>query len=295
MTTDPATMNPANPLPTDVFQVELRRDVVEATGPDTAAFLQGQLSQDVAGLAVGESRYSLLLQPQGKVDAWLRVVRAGDETFLLDVEQGWGEAVIRRLERFKLRTRCSLAMLDGWRCWAARGTDPSAVAGLVGSTVAVVVAAWPGTPGFDALGAGLGPFDGIVVADTDRYLAARIAAGVPALGAELDDSTIPAEAGSWLIERSVSFTKGCYTGQELVARVDSRGSNTPRKLRRVEAIGGLLDGAELFVGQEPVGVVTSATADGRSALAYLKRSVEPPATVELAGGVAVRVDPLPEG
>ena len=161
--------------------------------------------------------------------------------------------------------------------------------------MAVVVTAWPGTQGFDALGAGLGPFDGIVVVDTDRYLAARIAAGVPALGAELDDSTIPAEAGSWLIERSVSFTKGCYTGQELVARVDSRGSNTPRKLRRVEAIGGLLDGAELFAGQEPVGVVTSATSDGRSALAYLKRSVEPPATVELAGGAAVRVDPLPEG
>ncbi len=292
MRTDSATTNPATSA---VFQVELRRDLVEAAGPDTATFLQGQLSQDVAGLAVGESRYSLLLQPQGKVDAWLQVIRTGDETFVLDVEGGWGDVVIRRLERFKLRTRCSLALLDGWRCWSVRGIDASAVPEAIGSTALVVAAHWPGAAGFDVLGVDLGPLDGFAVADADRYLEARIAAGVPALGAELDDTTIPAEAGSWLIERSVNFTKGCYTGQELVARVDSRGSNTPRKLRLVEAEGGLVVGAELFAGQEPVGVVTSAAADGRSALAYLKRSVEPPVTVELADGVAVRVDPLPEG
>ncbi len=277
----------------DVFAAEVPRDVVEATGPDTASFLQGQLSQDVAELPLGESRYSLLLQPQGKVDAWLRVTRTGPETFLLDVEAGWGQAVIGRLERFKLRTRCSLRIVDGWRCWAVRGTDEANLSHPVAPGVLVVAAHWPGCAGYDLIGEQLEAPLAIAVDNTDRYLGARIAAGVPALGAELDDGTIPAEAGTWLIERSVSFTKGCYTGQELVARVDSRGSNTPRKLRLLEAAGGLAVGAELHLGPELVGVVTSAAAHGRTALAYLKRSVEPPSTVQLAGGEAVRVEPLP--
>src|SRR5690606_7561419 len=61
--------------------------------------------------------------------------------------------------------------------------------------------------------------------------ALRIECGVPAMGAELTDATIPAEAGQWLIDASVSFSKGCYTGQELVARIDSRGGNVPRPVR----------------------------------------------------------------
>ena len=67
----------------------------------------------------------------------------------------------------------------------------------------------------------------------DAYEAVRIECGVPAMGSELTERTIPAEAGQWVIDRSVSFTKGCYTGQELVARIDSRGGNVPRHLRGI--------------------------------------------------------------
>lgn len=67
----------------------------------------------------------------------------------------------------------------------------------------------------------------------------RITAGVPRVGAELDPSVIPAEVGRWFVDGSASFTKGCYTGQELVARVDSRGSNTPRHLRVITVTGGV--------------------------------------------------------
>jgi len=284
------------------FQVAIDRDVVAASGPDAATFLQGQLSQDVAGLAVGESTYSLLLQPQGKVDAWLRVTRTGDTAYLLDVEGGWGPAVVARLERFKLRTKCDLQVLEGWTCWAVRGAGAGSLRATAdaapGSDAWVLPSRWPGDEGaFDRLGPSLGPLDGVPVADAEQYVAARVAAGVPALGSELDDSTIPAEAGPWLIDRSVSFTKGCYTGQELVARVDSRGSNTPRKLRMVRSTAALAAGAELRADDgSVVGTVTTAAVavGGSAALAYVARSVEAPATLRTAGGDEVRVEPLPQ-
>lgn len=295
--TDPAATDPTptDPAANAPFQALVDRDVVRAGGRDAATFLQGQLSQDVAGLAPGASSYSLLLQPQGKVDAWLRVTRLDAETFLLDVDRGWGDAIVTRLNRFKLRTACDLERLEGWTCWAVRGLDAAAAAAGGLADEIVVDAGWPGLAGFDRLGPQLAALPGIEIADTDRYVAARVAAGVPAMGSELDESTIPAEAGAWIIERSVSFTKGCYTGQELVARVDSRGSNTPRKLRLVRGVG-LTPGATLQLDGESVGTVTTATAAGTSGLAYLKRSVDAPAVVALAVlGGAVDVQPLPGG
>ena len=76
------------------------RDVVSASGPETVAYLQGQLSQDVTRLAPAESAWSFILQPQGKVDAWFRITRTGDDSFLLDVDAGWGEVLLARLQRF---------------------------------------------------------------------------------------------------------------------------------------------------------------------------------------------------
>ncbi|MGD9752839.1 MAG: folate-binding protein YgfZ [Acidimicrobiia bacterium] len=277
------------------FQARIERDVILAEGVDAAGFLQGQLSQDVVGLADGAGAHSLLLQPQGKIDAWLRVTRLGPERFLLDVDGGHGAAVIARLERFKLRTRCQLTTLADWACWAVRGLDGAEVAPVDGEVRAAV--GWPGTTGFDRLGpaAALAPLPGVELADTDRYAMARIEAGVPAMGAELGPDTIPAEAGQWLIDVSVSFTKGCYTGQELVARVDSRGSNTPRKLRRLRAAGqGLSAGAALQLDGDDVGEVTSAVAGSAVALGYLKRAVPVPATVR-CGGLSVSVEELPGG
>ena len=88
----------------------IRRDVITAAGPETEAFLQGQLSQDVAALAIGDAAPSFLLQPMGKVDAWLRVRRLADDAFALDVEEGHGDATLTRLNRFKLRTKSDLTL-----------------------------------------------------------------------------------------------------------------------------------------------------------------------------------------
>ncbi len=128
--------------------------------------------------------------------------------------------------------------------------------------------------------------DLVVSAETmERY---RIAHGVPAMGAELTDDTIPAEAGQWLIDASVSFTKGCYTGQELVARIDSRGGNVPRPVRLLVVDGEfpVASGAEVRLDGQPVGTVTSATpplSPGHPGLllAPLARSVAVGATVEV--------------
>src|SRR5438045_395653 len=100
--------------------VPLERDVVLVSGPEAVTYLQGQLSQDVEALGVGASAWSLLLQPSGKVDAWLRVTRLADEELALDVDPGHGDPVLARLQRFKLRTQAELARRQ-WTGWALRG------------------------------------------------------------------------------------------------------------------------------------------------------------------------------
>jgi folate-binding protein YgfZ len=121
---------------------------------------------------------------------------------------------------------------------------------------------------------------GVAEGDAEAYEAWRIAAGVPRMGAELDERTIPAEAG--VVDRSVSFTKGCYTGQELVARVDSRGSSTPRRLRSIvlDAAGPAAGDALTAEGRE-IGVLTSVS--GVHALGYVRREAADLTAAEVAG------------
>jgi folate-binding protein YgfZ len=264
------------------FAAWVDRDVVRASGPDTVTFFQGQLSQDVAAMVDGESRWSLLLAPTGKVDAWLRVTRVADDEVILDTDAGWGDAVVARLQRFKLRTKCDLEPVDGWRCRAVRGTtvdDPSARAIV-----------WPGVVGVDLLGPAddVAPPSGIPLRD-DAYEELRIESGVPAMGRELTESTIPVEGGQWLIDASVSFTKGCYTGQELVARIDSRGGNAPRPVRGLRLSAPATVPAEVTSTDGKVlGNLTSVYET--VALAPLPRSVVPPADVLVDGHPAQVVD-----
>lgn len=242
------------------------RDVVLVRGADATTYLQGQLSQDVARLDVGESSWTLVLQPQGKVDAWCRVTNIGDGEFLLDIDAGFGDALVTRLERFRMRVKVEME-LQHWDLHAY--DEPLAEGNVIDAPIVA--------PSFDGLGVDvIGPALDQPAghkASAVGHLRRRIEAGVPAMGFELDDSTIPAEAG--IVNRSVSFTKGCYTGQELVARVDSRGSNTPRRLRIVSGTGPAPSPAsELTADAKTAGVLTSVapTDDGWVALAYIRRS-----------------------
>jgi folate-binding protein YgfZ len=297
--TDPLTDYQA--FRTTAGALELSRDFVRAAGPDATSFLQGQLSQDVGGLAIGASTWALLLQPQGKMVALLRVLRVGDEEFVLETDTGYGAAVVERLNRFKLRVKCDLDPLD-WRCVAVRGPASHDIA--PGGTGTVVVADWPGLDGADLVGPSPEPPAGAVPSSLEAYEAVRIEAGIPVMGRELDERTIPAEAG--VVERSVSFTKGCYTGQELVARIDSRGGNVPRRLRGLVLAGDaasarppsgatVRDDAGKDVG-EVTSVAFSPRLEAVVALAYVRRAVEPPAGVDVAwegGSSPARVEALP--
>ena len=98
----------------------LDRDVVVVSGPDAIGYLQGQVSQDVEALAVGASAWSLVLQPQGRIDAWARISRVADDAAVLDVDAGFGPALVARLARFKLRVKADIEPLP-WRCVAVRG------------------------------------------------------------------------------------------------------------------------------------------------------------------------------
>ena len=278
--------------------VELARDFVRVAGPDAITFLQGQLSQDVAGLAAGASTWALLLQPQGKVVALLRVLRVADEELVLETDAGFADAVIERLNRFKLRVKADVDPL-AWRCLAVRGPAAHDLASTGAGTV--VTADWPGLAGADLVGPSPVPPPGAAAAMIEDYEAVRIEAGIPVMGRDLDDKTIPAEAG--VVDRSVSFTKGCYTGQELVARIDSRGGNVPRRLRGLVLAGDASPppGAVLHDAEgKDVGAVTSvAYSPGLGAtvaLAYVRRAVEPPAEVEVTwegGATSARVEALP--
>jgi folate-binding protein YgfZ len=131
----------------------------------------------------------------------------------------------------------------------------------------------------------LGPRPEIREGGADQYETARVGAGEPAWGVDVDESTIPHESG--LVPVSVDFDKGCFLGQELVARIDSRGGNVPRHLRRLES----LDGGAMTVGTDlrhegkSVGSVSSAA--GRLALAMVHRSVQAEDIVEVDGMRAV--------
>lgn len=275
-------------LVADAAAVELPRDVVRASGPDAISYLQGQLSQDVAALAHGASAWSLVLQPQGKVDAWLRVTRTADDEVVLDLDAGFGEALIARLNRFKLRVKAEIEPLT-WRCVAVRGPAAQAPPGAV-----VARAAWPLIGGFDLLGPSVAAPAGMPEADLEAYEVRRIEAGLPRMGAELTERTIPAEAG--VVDASVSFTKGCYTGQELVARIDSRGGHVPRLIRGVRLDGPLPPaGTALAVDGREVGALTSVAihpSGGGVALASVRRDVEIPARGSCGEAVAV-IDAVP--
>ena len=138
-----------------------------------------------------------------------RVTRTADDHFLLDLEAGFGDAVLARLQRFKLRTKAELG-LEHWSGLALRGPGAAAIEPPSGSHALAV--AWPGVDGVDLLSAGELALAGVPLVDTSMLDALRIECGVPAMGAELTEATIPAEAGQWLIDCVRELHEGLLHG-----------------------------------------------------------------------------------
>jgi len=218
-------------------QCRVKRDFVCVQGDDAESYLQSQLSNQIAGEPVRSARWSLLLDPTGKLVAAVRVTRFEDTVFVLDTEPGFGDAVVARLNRFKIRVKAEIGTLD-WQCVALRGPGTRSTAdalGRVASDGLVVDAWWGGDDAVDLVGATVADVPDVAQCSDAEFDALRVAAGWPIAGIDFAAGCIPAETG--LVRTAVSFTKGCYPGQELVERMDSRAVTAPFTLRLVDDSG----------------------------------------------------------
>ncbi len=238
------------------------RSFVQVAGPGAEAYLDRMLSNDVAALGPGESCEALLLTPKARVIAPLVVLRRGHEDFLLLTEPDLGERVRAELLRSRFAAKAEIELEEH---------TSHVVFGGEGLPTGDY-----GEPAAEVLDAELA-----VTVSADELELLRVRAGTPAWGREIDDRILPAEAG--LTERAVSFTKGCYPGQEPIARLHYRG-HANRGLR-VLALAEVpeLESEVVYEGKS-VGRITSAAAgpEGVVALAYVRREV--PADAELAVG-----------
>jgi tRNA-modifying protein YgfZ len=254
------------------------------TGPDAASYLNRMVSNDVEALEVGDAREALLLTPKARVIATMTVWRRGPDDFLLLTEPDAGERLARELLRSRFAARCEIASEDH-RSTVVLGESPLATE----SHKHGVPTADYGVPALELVDHE--PPEEAEPIGEDELERLRILARTPRLGRELDDRVMPAEAG--LDERAISFTKGCYPGQEPVARLHFRGH--PNRGLRVLALDGpdlpAFD-AELTLEGKVVGRVTSAaheSGNGIVALAFVRREVPEDATLELSGRTARQV------
>ena len=240
---------------------------MRVAGPDAADYLQRMVSNDVEALGVGEACPALLLTAKARVIAPLLVLRRGEEDFLMLTEPELGDQVRALLTRMRLRARCEIEL-----------EEHSSVV-VLGGTEGGFATDFPGAR--ELLDAELAP-----TLDAAELELRRIEAAVPRWGREIDDRILPAEAG--LDVTHIDFGKGCYPGQEPVARLHYRG-HPNRGLRVLELDDVPEIDAELVYDGKSVGRVTSAArrADGSAvALAYVRTEVPEDARLEPAHGPA---------
>jgi folate-binding protein YgfZ len=268
---------------------------VALVGPDALGFLQSLASQDLADLPVGASRHSLLLEPQGKLTADFVVVRVADDELWLRCEPDVAPLLAAGLARFKIRVKVEIEdRSEGYAAVVLRG--PAALDAVPAYPAGVhrIERPWADVPGVELVG----PAATIVSIEPDAPQATiedlevlRIELGVPRQPVDIDERTIAQEAG--LERTAVSFTKGCFLGQELVCRIDSRGRVT-RTLRRLRPTAPVEVGAEVRTADGTVvGTVSSAEVSprvGPVALATLRHDVAPGAELRIDGIVTTPLD-----
>ena len=242
------------------------RGVLTITGADRAAWLQGLVTNDVASLAPGETRYAAYLTPQGRMITDLNVISRADR-LLLDVPAPLAASLRERLDGLifaeDAQVLDSSATLE---VWSSIGPNNGAI------TDVIVEAGQPHGVSYPEI-------------NLDTFEVVRIERGIPRFLADMDTETIPLEAG--IEDRAISFTKGCYVGQEVIVRVTHRGGGrVAKKLVRWKADPSAavvpLAGARIFSEARDIGRVTSAAfSQGREAvvgLGYVHRDFVDPGT-----------------
>ena len=286
------------------------RTILRLTGKDPVGMLNAVITNEVPKEA-DRGVYAMLLNPKGRVQTDLRVVRAGEDVFV-DTEPEGAGAAREILGRYAPFSRVKMEDLSG--SWSVLGLYGPRAEGLLGGllglaehasaavevggpTLLAVGVTFP-VPGFDLLG----PSEdtgaarafliehGAVPATPLAYEAARIAAGVPRFGADITPENFPGESGA--LGRAVSFEKGCYPGQETVARMRYRGHPNKTLHRLVIEGTEARAGAEIVQNGKTVGAVTSVSpvpADGRLlALGYLSRGADIAGDIR-SGDAGIRV------
>jgi tRNA-modifying protein YgfZ len=290
------------------------RGFIDVLGPDGTEYLQGQLTNDVEAVAVGEGQYAALLDRKGHLQADIRLIRVGETAILLDTEPGTKDAALRHLTMYSIGRDVQVGdataergavSLIGPRAAEIAGTAPLPEFANEATAVAGIDVVAVGTrDGIDLL---------LPLAERERAVAAlveagavevspeaaeivRVESGTPRFGAEMDAGTMPAEAG--IVEDAVSFTKGCYIGQETVARLHYKGKPN-RHLRGLRLSGAAAPGAALRLGEKEVGTLGGAVVSpalGPIGLAIVRREAEPGTSLTVGeDGVTAEVVALPFG
>lgn len=306
---------------------EPERGLLAVEGGDRLRWLDGMISADVSALAPGPQRsgaYGLFLTPKGRIVADLHVLQLGDSLWL-DLAAEAASAVRERLEAYVVSDDVTLT--DRSADWGRLCVEGPRAAELLARAGAAAVPAlapgswsqaragatelrvaaygWSGEPGFQlfvARGAvaalrqtlrDVGERHGLVEGDLAALEILRVEAGIPKFGAELDEEVLPAEAG--LTEIAVCFDKGCYVGQEIVARLDARG-RVQHQLVGLRFESAAEAGQSLRAQEREVGEVTSACLSpqvGPIGLGYVRRDFAEPGTLLEAEVGPVRVSGLP--
>lgn len=257
------------------------REFVGVVGPDAARYLQAMVSNDVEALAIGDACDALLLTPKARVIAPLTVLRRGVEDFLLLTERGLSERVRTTLVRSRFAAKCAIEVEEHSSSLViGREPPPGGIANRDYGVAAYELVDDE-------------PPDWSEISD-EELEALRIHAGTPRFGREIDDRVLPAEAG--LDERAVDFAKGCYPGQEPIARQHYRG-RVNRTLRVLAVEGDTLPeyDSELTSDGKVVGRVTSAAHDGHEivALGYVRVEVPRDAELRLGSRTVTQLDSVP--
>jgi folate-binding protein YgfZ len=287
------------------------RGKLALTGADAKGFLQGQVTNDVEALSPGQGCYAAFLTPKGKMLGDLRILDAAEE-LLLDTERVALQELFNMIRRFSIgfhvelhkRTlECGLISLLGPQSAAVAGGElggqehshaPVAVGDIQARAIRtdLGVDLLCDAADVDALRAALADA-GVVAVSADVAECLRVERGRPRYGIDLDDSVIPQEAG--LNERAVSFTKGCYVGQETVARLYYRGKPN-RHLRGLRLSDTASPGDELTFEGRAVGRLGSVALSprfGPIALALVRREAPVGAVVAVGDGGQAEVVELP--
>jgi folate-binding protein YgfZ len=285
------------------------------SGPEAAEYLQGQLTNDTEALQPGDGLYAALLDRKGRMQADMRVLRPTEAPDLwLDLEPEGLNAALRHLQMYKIGREVEVREAGGERAlFSLVGPRAVEIAGsaalpenacetvVIGGAECLAVGTDEGIDLFVPSGERDRAHDALLAAGAIEVSPGaaeivRIERGRPRFGAEMGTETMPAEAG--IVDTAVSFTKGCYIGQETVARLHYKGKPN-RHLRGLKLSAPAAAGATVRLGEKEVGKLGSTAlspALGPVGLAILRREAEPGATVAIGeDGVTAEVVALPFG